>query len=148
MTTSKPMTGEQLDELMTVAVRMQRDAEVDRNFPSANFAYAVQVAVLELRRTREISSALAAENAGLNEKMNKLATWPGIEFYSSAWEFNGGDGDTALEFMCDTKTPATDAFLAEVRAQGVELFAREMHADISEADAIEFAAKLRKGAAQ
>ena len=148
MTTSKPRTGEQLDELMTVAVRMQRDAEVDRNFPSANFAYAVQVAVLELRRTREISSALAAENAGLNEKMNKLATWPGIEFYSSAWEFNGGDGDTALEFMCDTKTPATDAFLAEVRAQGVELFAREMHADISEADAIEFAAKLRKGAAQ
>jgi len=45
-------------------------------------------------------------------------------------------------------TPATDAFLAEVRAQGVEMFAREMHADISEADAIEFAAKLRKGAAQ
>ncbi|WP_423957412.1 hypothetical protein [Citrobacter freundii] len=59
---------------------------------------------------------VAAENAGLNEKMNKLATWPGIEFYSSAWEFNGGDGDTALEFMCDVKTPATDAFLAEVRA--------------------------------
>jgi len=146
MTTSKPMTGEQLDELMTVAVRMQRDAEADRNFHSANFAYAVQVAVLELRRTREISSALAAENAGLNEKMNKLATWPGIEFYSSTWEFNRGDGDTALEFMCDTKNPATDAFLTEVRAQGVEMFAREMHADISEADAIEFAAKLRKGA--
>ncbi len=124
MTTSKPMTGEQLDELMTVAVRMQRDAEVDRNFPSANFAYAVQVAVLELRRAREISSALAAENAGQNEKMNKLATWPGIEFYSSAWEFNTGDGDTALEFICDVQTPATDAFLAEVRAQGVEMAAQ------------------------
>ncbi|HBV0357333.1 TPA: hypothetical protein L4T33_001922 [Escherichia coli] len=62
-------------------------------------------------------AALAAENAGLNEKMNKLATWPGIEFYSSAWEFNGGDGDTALEFMYDVQTPTTDAFLAEVRAQ-------------------------------
>lgn len=49
MTTNKPMTGEQLDELMSAAVRMQRDAEVDRNFHSANFAYAVQVAVLELR---------------------------------------------------------------------------------------------------
>lgn len=46
------------------------------------------------------------------------------------------------------ETPATDAFLAEVRAQGVEMFAREMHADISEADAIEFAAKLRQEAAQ
>ncbi|MDV5239173.1 hypothetical protein [Leclercia adecarboxylata] len=100
---------------------------------------------LALREMTKQRAALAAENAGLNEKMNKLATWPGIEFYSSAWEFNGGDGDIALEFMCDTKKPATDAFLAEVRAQGVEMFAREMHADISEADAIEFAAKLRQG---
>jgi hypothetical protein len=62
------------------------------------------------------SNALAAESAGLNEKMNKLATWPGIEFYSSAWEFNNGDGNAALEFMCDVQTPATDAYLAEVRA--------------------------------
>ncbi|HDX1823590.1 TPA: hypothetical protein RN777_001290 [Escherichia coli] len=61
-------------------------------------------------------SALAAENAGLNEKMNKLATWPDIEFYASAWEFNNCDGHAALELLCDTETPATDAFLAEVRA--------------------------------
>ncbi|HHS0876203.1 hypothetical protein [Salmonella enterica] len=67
---------------------------------------------------------LAAENAGLNDKMNKLATWPGIEFYSSAWEFCNLDGNDALEFMCDVKTPATDAFLAEVREQGVEYFLR------------------------
>lgn len=60
---------------------------------------------------------LAAENVGLNEKMNKLATWPGIEFYSSAWEFNNGDGNAALEFMCDVQTPATDAYQAEMRAQ-------------------------------
>ncbi|EBQ1731583.1 hypothetical protein AHZ99_15250 [Salmonella enterica subsp. enterica serovar Infantis] len=56
--------------------------------------------------------------------MNKLATWPGIEFYSSAWEFCNLDGNDALEFMCDVKTPATDAFLAEVREQGVEYFLR------------------------
>lgn len=65
-------------------------------------------------------AALAAENAGLNEKMNKLATWPGIEFYSSAWEFNNGDGNAAVEYMCDTETTATDAFLAEVRASAVD----------------------------
>ncbi|HGL5848170.1 TPA: hypothetical protein ACKFTW_004110 [Enterobacter hormaechei] len=35
--------------------------------------------------------------------------------------------------------------LAEVRAQGVEMFAKEMHADISGDDAREFAAQLRKG---
>ncbi|WP_223240256.1 MULTISPECIES: hypothetical protein [Citrobacter] len=63
---------------------------------------------------------LAAENVTLNDKMNKLATWPGIEFYSSAWEFCNLDGNDALEFMCDVKTPATDSFLAEVRAQGVD----------------------------
>lgn len=121
MTTNKPMTSEQLDELMTVAANMQRNAEADCNRPAAMFAYAVQVAVLELRKVRNDVAALAAENAGLNEKMDKLATWPGIEFYSSAWEFNNGDGNAALEFMCDSETPATDAFLAEVRAQGVDV---------------------------
>ncbi|MFE0407150.1 hypothetical protein ACFW0S_00005, partial [Citrobacter freundii] len=66
---------------------------------------------------------LAAENTGLNDKMNKLATWPGIEFYSSAWVFCNLDGNDALEFMCDVKTPATEDVLAEVRAQGVEMAA-------------------------
>ncbi|HHA1211957.1 TPA: hypothetical protein ACOEC7_002436 [Enterobacter hormaechei subsp. xiangfangensis] len=42
-------------------------------------------------------------------------------------------------------TPATDTFLAELRAQGVEMFAKEMHADICGDDAREFAAQLRKG---
>ncbi|PNF13463.1 hypothetical protein A6J71_00745 [Enterobacter cancerogenus] len=41
----KPMTSEQLDELMTVAVNMQRDSEKAGDRPSAMFAYAVQVAV-------------------------------------------------------------------------------------------------------
>ncbi|EFU6040821.1 hypothetical protein HT424_003250 [Escherichia coli] len=105
---------------------------------------------------------LAAENVALNDKMNKLATWPGIEFYSSAWEFCNLDGNDALEFMCDVKTPATDAFLAEVRAHGVEMYADTLDrgADDAERDGFEdgmkflraeaegvrkFAAKLRKG---
>lgn len=54
---------------MAVAVRMQRDAEVDRNFPYANFAYAVQVAVMELRRTRDIAEALVAENTVLKNNV-------------------------------------------------------------------------------
>lgn len=74
-------------------------------------AQAVQLANAESK-----CSALAAENVTLNDKMNKLATWPGIEFYSSSWEFCNLDGNDALEFMCDVQTPATDAFLAEVRA--------------------------------
>ncbi|HID3520176.1 MULTISPECIES: hypothetical protein [Citrobacter] len=73
---------------------------------------------------------LAAENAGLNDKMNKLATLPGIEFYSSAWEFCNLDGNDALEFMCDVKTPATDAFLAEVRAHDLNAFIRHHSAEL------------------
>lgn len=102
---------------------------------------------------------LAAENVTLNDKMNKLATWPGIEFYSSAWEFCNLDGNDALEFMCDVQTPATDAFLAEVQAQGVEAFVMDFtepavmnngtfyNEDLVEASN-EFAAQLRQEAAQ
>ncbi|ECP5744191.1 hypothetical protein FUA46_25935, partial [Salmonella enterica] len=66
------------------------------------------------------------------------------------------------------KTPATDAFLAEVRAQGVEMFADKYRAQLTALpttpenifdaahvslryqifDADEFAAQLRKGVAQ
>lgn len=63
---------------------------------------------------------LAAENVGLNEKLDKLALWPGIEFYSSSWEFNNNDGNEAIEFMCDIETPATDRIVAEAEARGVE----------------------------
>lgn len=63
---------------------------------------------LEVQLVR--ANALAAENATLNDKMNRLLVWPGIEFYSSAWEFCNLDGNDALEFMCDNKTTATDAF--------------------------------------
>ena len=75
-------------------------------------------------------AALAAENAGLNEKMNKLATWPGIEFYSSAWVFNNCDGHAALELLCDTDTPATDAFLAEVLAHDLNALIRHHSAEL------------------
>ncbi|MFX2553340.1 hypothetical protein V6269_05290 [Enterobacter roggenkampii] len=107
MTANKPMTGEQLDELLTVAVNMQRDAETDCNRPSAMFAYAVQVAVLELRKVRNDASALAAENAGL-----KVANAEGCKWDGEQW------------VGISIQTPATEAFLAEVRAQGVEEFLR------------------------
>lgn len=149
MTANKPMTGEQLDELMTVAVNMQRDAEIDCNRPSAMFAYAVQVAVLELRKVRDDYAALAAENAGLNTFVDALL--------SIAWRGGSADGadiqDLALKhgllrqevYSADehenqvddpgnfeegdpvyfrVETPATDSFLAEVRAQGVEMAAK------------------------
>jgi len=106
-------------------------------------------------------AVMAAENAELNEKMDKLATWPGIEFYSSAWEFNSGDGDDALEFLCDSETPATDSFLAEVRASAVDEAClkisnaiincyqdEQVGLDAAETICGDFAAQLRQEAAQ
>lgn len=77
MTDNKPMTNEQLDALMTMAVNMQRDAETNCNRPIAMFAYAVQVAVQELRSVRNEVAALAVGNSGLklrlrNSQFSKL----------------------------------------------------------------------------
>ncbi|HHA1275491.1 hypothetical protein F3H77_08995 [Enterobacter hormaechei] len=138
MTANKPMTGEQLDELMTIAVNMQRDSEKVSDRPAAMFAYAVQVAVLELRKVRNEAAALAAENAGIKAAIDATIRWQ---------QSTDPENVESVRMLVDVKTPATDAFLADVMAQGVEMFAKEMHADISGDDAREFAAQLRKGAA-
>ncbi|HIH4880375.1 TPA: hNH endonuclease [Citrobacter braakii] len=102
---------------------------------------------------------LAAENAGLKSFGDKLD-----EMHN---DLNGeGTGiqgraevacqqvalEAAMEEFEAIKTPAADAFLAEVRAQGVEMFAASLkvvggHEHPYSAVANEFAAQLRKGAA-
>ncbi|HED1242749.1 TPA: hypothetical protein R4S04_000570 [Enterobacter bugandensis] len=128
MPANKPMTGEQLDELMTVAVNMQRESEKSDDRPSAMFAYAVQVAVLELRKVRDAAAALAAENAGLKAQLRDL-------FNSCDTGERRGNGsmsgsacpewhilELTRQFL--DETPATDAFLAEVRASALDEFAK------------------------
>ncbi|AFM76129.1 hypothetical protein F859_gp33 [Enterobacteria phage mEp390] len=136
MTANKPMTAEQLDELMTVAVNMQRDAETDCNRPCAMFAYAVQVAVLELRKVRNDAEALAAENAGLKTQL--------LEIFNSCdtgeRRGNGSLSGAAVPDWCVLEktrqflesTPATSAFLAEVRASGVKSLSNAVQSVISE----------------
>lgn len=158
MTANKPMTGEQLDELMTIAVNMQRDSEKVSDRPDAMFVYAVQVAVLELRKVRNEAAALAAENAVLKAFIATDCHVAHVEpetFYGEeVTRYVSADG-------YEPETPATDAFLAEVRAQGVEMFAahkrerqqalRSRSMRMSEeaagmaADAENFADELRKG---
>lgn len=116
------MTSEQMDELMTVAVNMQRDSEKSGDRPAAMFAYAVQVAVLELRKVRDDCVTLAAENAGLKESRQRLA------------EFIHEELDADYPLNMDIETPATDAFLAEVRAQGLERLAKAWYAIANETD--------------
>lgn len=115
-------------------------------------AQAVQLANAE-SKCRE----LAAENAGLKSALNDI-----LQPDAAVLERN--HRVRALDAM---ETPATDAFLAEVRAQGVEMFADKYRAQLTALpttsenifdaahvslryqifDADEFAAQLRKGAA-
>ncbi|MCM7530936.1 hypothetical protein [Enterobacter quasiroggenkampii] len=100
-------------------------------------------------------AALAAENAGL-KKFCKDAAFD-ADYEAELGMERGGFTDA----LNNIKTPATDAFLAEVRAQGVEMFAahkrerqqalRSRSMRMSEeaagmaADAENFADELRKG---
>lgn len=164
MTANKPMTGEQLDELMTAAVNMQRDAETDFNRPSAMFAYAVQVAVLELRKVRDDSAALAAENGQMLRLLTDISENHDEYVNQDEYLYAGVPMDYVSEINAyvsrdvEAENPfkATDAFLAEVRAQGVEMFAAVLRRKGDDAffDAIaeaqanaadQFADQLRKG---
>ncbi|ENJ1274110.1 hypothetical protein AB0388_002187 [Salmonella enterica] len=176
--TNKPMTGAQLDELMAVAMRMQSDSEKMGERPVSLFAYAVQIAVLEIREVRskyeelqsqnadmavQLANAeskcreLAAENAGLKNPENWLSQSDyGYEASEVATQ-NGATEDESLRagmiaIINRIGTPATEAFLAEVRAQGVEMFSEKfgggtLLSDMVKETAKEFAAQLRKGAA-
>lgn len=232
--TNKPMTGAQLDELMAVAMRMQSDSEKMGERPVSIFAYAVQIAVLEIREVRrkyeelqsqnadlavQLANAeskcreLAAENSGLKSGQSffmysdetgfeihkaqdaAIASakdmiavcreeaaqdgWPedadticwgvimqkAIEMdFEKPSEQNGWIGWSEYKLSPDIETPATDAFLAEVRAQGVEKYAEQLKSEADRAEetgwedaakflrsesekVLAFAAQLRQGAA-
>lgn len=147
--TNKPMTGAQLDELMAVAMRMQSDSEKMGERPVSLFAYAVQIAVLEIREVRSKYEELQSQNADMavqlanaeskcrelavdNASLKNPENWLlqsdyGYEASEVATQ-NGATEDESLRagmiaIINRIGTPSTDAFLAEVRAQGVDMFA-------------------------
>ena len=79
---------------------------------------------------------MAAENAGLKAALNKIAfTYP---------------LSPQIHEMKTVETPTTDAFLAEVRAQGVDMFSEKfgggtLLSNMVKETAMDFAAQLRKG---
>lgn len=88
---------------------------------------------------------LAAENAELNFAIDKLINWPGLEIYTSAWEFNNSDGYEAADLL-DLETPATDEFTRELMAKGVEDAASSLFGAGYSFDLLmEYATQLRKG---
>ncbi|ROD31912.1 hypothetical protein C4Z15_009160 [Enterobacter hormaechei subsp. xiangfangensis] len=115
MTANKPMTGEQLDELMTIAVNMQRDSEKVSERPAAMFAYAVQVAVLELRKVRNEAAALAAELRAVEAIHNEA-----VFITDDRYEQCPPEVQKIIRSLAVMQIPAYHAFLAEVRASAVD----------------------------
>ncbi|MCS2167575.1 hypothetical protein [Scandinavium manionii] len=122
------------------------------------------VAKLESQAGRELLAvvlgqlnALAAENSGLKD----INSWCKTDALKNMYrEFKTAEAlgchdvdcihDAMLTaLMHAPETPATDAFLAEVRAQGVEMFSEHPALKLISCShiAIEFATQLRQGAA-
>lgn len=80
-------------------------------------------------------AALAAENAALKQSEKEFNNFCRQEYYG--WEDNF------------TETPATDAFLAEVRAQGVEMYSDNLDngADDAERGGFDYAVKFLRSEA-
>lgn len=100
-------------------------------------------------------AALAKENAGLKSKGREVLN-EACKVYdkfnanvdSDSGDFMDGQTLHEFQFVLDVETPATDAFMAEVLAQGVEMFGQ--YHNFSEKlfiqkEAQKFASKLRKG---
>lgn len=127
----------------------------------------------KLDLAERVCSALAAENARLKSKGREVLN-EACKVYdkfnanvdSDCGDFMDGQTLHEFQFVLDVETTATDDFLAEVRAQGVEMLAKNhqsivnalkgdslfsdgerRHAAIVSA-AVYFAAELRKGGNQ
>ncbi|MGS2700138.1 hypothetical protein ACVCAJ_23130 [Enterobacter sp. CFEC121] len=102
---------------------------------------------------------LAAENAGLKDEISNITFMRDDDFFGSTQR-----AQEVMGRLVNFKTPDNDAFLAEVRAQGVEMFADSLGSPYVERGeecyqdgythaierikcrkAPEFAAQLRKG---
>ncbi|EQA6157335.1 hypothetical protein [Enterobacter hormaechei] len=87
------------------------------------------------------SNELAAENAGLKAAIDATIGWQ---------QSTDPENVESVRMLVDVKTPATDAFLAEVRAQGVEMLAKETEKlewhESTVRFVLRFAAQIRKGA--
>ncbi|MGX5107218.1 hypothetical protein ACWKYD_00250 [Enterobacter cloacae] len=100
-------------------------------------------------------AALAAENAGLKSKGRELLIEAGNVYEKFNASVNPEEGDfmdgqtlQEFQFLLDVETPATDAFMAEVQAQGVEQLAIHMELNgysNEAAGAREYADQIRKG---
>ncbi|WP_336479779.1 hypothetical protein [Escherichia coli] len=97
-------------------------------------------------------AALAAENAAMHETIEAVRSVADNSSGIAGWHLNGdiATWEEILPEINDIETQATDAFLAEVRAQGVEMMREHPSIKLCSLTHIcdELAAQLRKGGNQ
>ncbi|EFN5752716.1 hypothetical protein FQJ29_01710 [Escherichia coli] len=97
-------------------------------------------------------AALAAENAEMHETIEAVRSVADNSSGIAGWHLNGdiATWEEILPEINDIETPATDAFLSEVRAQGVEMMREHPSIKLCSLTHIcdELAAQLRKGGSQ
>lgn len=99
-------------------------------------------------------AALAAENAAMHETIEAVRSVADNSSGIAGWHLNGdiATWEEILPEINDIETTATDAFLAEVRAQGVDTFGDYLNGLLWDDKDIkivrEFAIQLREGGNQ
>ncbi|EFH3196721.1 hypothetical protein GSG48_03225 [Escherichia coli] len=97
-------------------------------------------------------AALAAENAAMHETIEAVRSVADNSSGIAGWHLNGdiATWEEILPEINDIETTATDAFLSEVRAQGVEMMREHPSIKLCSLTHIcdELAAQLRKGGNQ
>ncbi|HCZ3560797.1 hypothetical protein [Escherichia coli] len=103
---------------------------------------------LEVQLVR--ANALAAENAVMLETIEAVRSVADNSSGIAGWHLNGdiATWEEILPEINDIETTATDTFLDEVRAQGVEMFADHLLCPDLDDTIRDFAAQLRKGGNQ
>lgn len=113
----------------------------------SKMATQLDVTALALREKTKQCEQLAAESVALKDLAKGWANATDDRLFEEHGEIfhdSIDDCEAQLKTIC----PATDAFLREVRAQGVEMFADSKYCrEESQSGAHEFAAELRKGGA-
>lgn len=151
-------TYEQLEQKLA-AVISERDAAVsaERIWEKSMMeacgedgpaSVAAEIAALRAQRDTALESlrkqlaAVVAENAGLKSAIDATIGWQ---------QSTDPENVESVRMLVDIKTPATDASMAEVRAQGVEMFSEKFGggtplSSMVKEVAAEFATQLRQGA--
>lgn len=104
---------------------------------------------LEVQLVR--ANALAAENEAMHETIEAVRSVADNSSGIAGWHLNGdiATWEEILPEINDIETTATDAFLTEVRAQGVEMYADNLDngADDAERGGFDYAVKFLRSEA-